>query len=209
MNGENSHSIRKRILRQRRELDPGLAAELSRRICERFLALVADAFFRGRRIALYRAMVNELDPIHLEASLIAAGARLHYPRIKDRASNQMEMVEVDPRHPDAWTPGPYGVLEPDARHAAVDPALLDMILVPGAVFDESGARIGMGKGYYDRFLQSAPQALRVALAFDFQLLSRIPQEPWDRPVHWIVTESREARASEADGLIQARLRDHE
>ena len=70
---------------------------------------------------------------------------------------------------------------------------LDVIFVPGVVFGERGERIGMGKGYYDRYLMTSSPAVRIALAFDFQVQIFVPQKNTDQPVHWVVTESREFR----------------
>jgi 5-formyltetrahydrofolate cyclo-ligase len=63
----------------------------------------------------------------------------------------------------------------------------------------------MGMGYYDRFLASVPQALRIALAFEYQLLSGgLEQNSWDQPLHWILTATREFRSPRAQAWIAAK-----
>ena len=63
-------------------------------------------------------------------------------------------------------------------------------LVPGAAFDRKGGRLGLGAGFYDRFLtEKAPQGYRCALAFSCQLVERVPMEPHDVAVQYIVTEN--------------------
>ena len=87
-------------------------------------------------------------------------------------------------------PGAYGILEPvEARAERVDPAKIDVVLVPGSVFDYRGGRFGYGGGFYDRFLsRDAPRAVRIGLAFSFQVLDNIPIKPHDELMDYIITE---------------------
>jgi len=65
---------------------------------------------------------------------------------------------------------------------------IDLVVVPGAVFDKQGHRIGYGFGYYDKFLAKVPKALKVGLCFDFQLVDKIPNESHDVPVDFVITD---------------------
>ena len=65
---------------------------------------------------------------------------------------------------------------------------IDCIIVPGAAFDRQGNRLGLGGGYYDRFLQRVPNAKRVALSFNCQLVDSVPSELHDAKVDVIITE---------------------
>lgn len=87
-------------------------------------------------------------------------------------------------------PGYCGIPEPDpARCAELDPATLDVVIVPGSVFDKRGGRMGYGGGYYDRFLADrAPQAIRIGLCFEVQLVDMVPLHPHDQLLDFIVTE---------------------
>ncbi len=60
--------------------------------------------------------------------------------------------------------------------------------MPGLAFDHSGHRLGAGKGYYDRFLAQV-QAPKIALAFAFQIVDKIPIEPHDQCIDVMVTEN--------------------
>jgi len=85
--------------------------------------------------------------------------------------------------------GKFGILEPiEAMKTAYKN--IDLVLVPGIVFDKEGHRIGYGFGYYDKFLKKVPKAIKIGLAFDFQVIDKIPREMHDVPVDVIVTEER-------------------
>lgn len=87
--------------------------------------------------------------------------------------------------------GHFGVLEPKRDCIRTSsPDILELIIVPGLVFDKSGYRIGYGGGYYDRFLSNfkiTPST--ISLCYDFQLIDNVPKEKFDLPVDIIVTES--------------------
>ena len=73
----------------------------------------------------------------------------------------------------------------------VDPSLIDVVVVPGSVFDRSGGRLGYGGGYYDRFLsESAPSAMRIGLAYELQMTREVPIEPHDQFMDYVVTEKK-------------------
>ncbi|MCK4327413.1 MAG: 5-formyltetrahydrofolate cyclo-ligase [Candidatus Diapherotrites archaeon] len=84
-------------------------------------------------------------------------------------------------------PGKYGIMEPLDKEPSS--AGLDLVVVPGIAFDESGHRVGYGGGYYDRFLPAA-NAFTIGLAYDAQVIEDIPAEGHDCPVKKIVTETR-------------------
>lgn len=85
--------------------------------------------------------------------------------------------------------GKFGILEP-IEAMKISYKNIDLILVPGIVFDLQGLRIGYGLGFYDKFLRLVPKAIKIGLAFDFQVVDEIPQEEHDVPVDIIVTEER-------------------
>lgn len=90
---------------------------------------------------------------------------------------------------DSLIPGKFGIHEP-IEVMKIAHKNIDLVLVPGIVFDRNGHRIGYGYGFYDKFLRKAPKAVKVGLCFDFQLVDKIPYEMHDVPVDFIVTEER-------------------
>jgi 5-formyltetrahydrofolate cyclo-ligase len=90
--------------------------------------------------------------------------------------------------------GVLGIREP-AEAMAVDPAEVDLALVPGVAFDRAGHRLGRGGGYYDRLLPRLTRATTCGLAFREQVLPALDPAPWDVALDYVCTE---------DGLLAAR-----
>ena len=88
----------------------------------------------------------------------------------------------------------FGMLEPAADLPLVDPATLDLVLVPGVAFDRRGGRLGFGGGYYDRFLPTTP-ALRVGVTYDDCLANALPCGEHDQRMDWVVTPTQEIRCT--------------
>ena len=65
---------------------------------------------------------------------------------------------------------------------------LAVALVPGRAFDALGGRLGRGGGYYDRFAGACPQALRVGVAHQLQVVASVPMEAHDAPMDVLVTD---------------------
>ena len=83
----------------------------------------------------------------------------------------------------------FGILEP-IELMKIAYKNIDLVLVPGIAFDKQGHRIGYGFGYYDKFLKKVPKAIKIGLAFDFQIVDKVPREEHDVAVDLIVTEKR-------------------
>ena len=88
-------------------------------------------------------------------------------------------------------PNRFAIAEPAPTSTPVDATDLDVVLVPLVAFDESGTRLGMGGGYYDRYLSGLrPDAKTLGVAFACQQSAEpLPREPWDVPLHAVVTEN--------------------
>lgn len=169
------------------------ASTRSARASTRLSAWIAERFRGPRVIALYfPAMPNrrgEADPTALHGMPILAEFHFAYPRIVDRFHAEMDFSL--PVVPTDWIIGPYGSPESHPDLAAVDPRTIDLIVVPGVVFGARGERIGMGAGFYDRYLPTAERAIRVGFGFDFQLLDEpVPQSEWDARMDFVVTDRR-------------------
>ena len=70
----------------------------------------------------------------------------------------------------------------------IAPENIDLVICPCTVFDENGGRIGMGGGYYDRFLPKCTKASVIAVAFEVQKAEQVMMEAWDVRMDTIFTE---------------------
>ncbi len=81
----------------------------------------------------------------------------------------------------------FGIGEP-AGDEWTDLEAVQLITVPGVAFDPAGNRMGRGRGFYDRLLKSTPHAVKIGLAYDFQMLDAIPTEPHDVRMDRVITD---------------------
>ena len=150
-------------------------------------AQVLPELKRAGTVMLYASMPEEIDLFPLMEKLISAGKRIALPEITGRGTMEArELADMD-----ALIDGAFDIPTPDpARGAQIPPEEIDVVIVPGAAFDADGGRLGLGGGYYDRFLPRAVHAERLVLAFDFQIVPAVPMAAWDARVDRILTERR-------------------
>lgn len=84
--------------------------------------------------------------------------------------------------------GAFGILEPTSVNETTDEKKIDLIIIPGVAFDRQRNRLGRGKGYYDRLL-STLTVPKIGICFGFQLENKIPTEPFDKRMDYIITEN--------------------
>ena len=97
----------------------------------------------------------------------------------------------EPRFQQAKTIFAYASMPDEVQLYDLLAHALDFVVVPGAAFSSKGERLGLGGGYYDRYLmEKAPQAYRAALTFDGQVVASVPMEAHDAKVNLILTETR-------------------
>jgi 5-formyltetrahydrofolate cyclo-ligase len=179
--------LRKQLLKQRLSLS---AEEAERRSLIIFETLCNwNLFTQAASIMTYLSVDREVQTFSLALHILAQGKRLIVPKTD---ASQRLITPCELRSLEDLQPGAFNVPEPmPDKTQTVPPHDIHLHIVPGIVFDHSGGRIGYGLGFYDIFLKKAnPNACRVALAFDFQLLPGIPQDVWDVPMDFIITEKK-------------------
>jgi 5-formyltetrahydrofolate cyclo-ligase len=179
--------LRQRLAEQRRALSPAeriAAAQGLRRSLEQL-----PEYFTDARVAGYWASHGEL-PLNLVIPPLAGRGQQYQLPVICRNKH----MRISPwQSGDAVQPNRYGIPEPVAPGELLEPFQLDLVLVPLLGFDRRGHRLGHGGGYYDRsfaFLneQVRPtEPLLVGIAYDFQELEIVNEEPWDVALDFIAT----------------------
>ncbi|MFA7383583.1 MAG: 5-formyltetrahydrofolate cyclo-ligase [Desulfurivibrionaceae bacterium] len=169
----------------------GLAAEerqqKSRAITEQILAL--PEFAGAHNIFAYVSFRSEVETLPLILHCLKQNMGVSVPLTLVKEHRLLAYAITEPGRDLA--PGYCGILEPRQTLPLVDPATIEIVVMPGSVFDARGGRLGYGGGYYDRFLQTAaPQALRLGLAFDLQVVAAVPLESHDQQLDYLITETR-------------------
>jgi len=176
--------LRKRILDLRDALAPEDRGERSRRIRDHLFGL--PEWPGTGPVLFFHTMRTEVETPFMMEEALQAGLPVALPRMLGPGKLQLFIVrELE----NDVEPNAIGILEPKTTLQAVEETALGTIIVPGVAFDPEGYRVGYGGGYYDRLLIKAPQAHRIAIAFDLQRVDRLPRKPHDVPVDTLVTES--------------------
>ena len=81
----------------------------------------------------------------------------------------------------------FGIGEPTGEEYT-ELESVDVIVVPGVAFDKEGHRMGRGRGFYDRLLKETPNAYKIGVAFEFQMVASVPVEPHDVMMDCVVSE---------------------
>ncbi len=176
------NEIRKKVLADRDSMPSPQRSAKSREIEERLFSL--PEFKAAKVILFFASFRSEVETIPMIRRVLNEGKRVILPKVKGK---ELELFEINNFDKNV-SPGAWGILEPcEIAPAKLDD--LDIIIVPGAAFDEQGNRLGYGAGFYDKLLSEFKKPT-VALAFEGQIVPKIPADPHDVPVKKIVTEKR-------------------
>ena len=174
--------LRRRSIKAREALTAVERYDKSRRIA---LGIVTSPeFITADTVMLYKWTKGEVQLDILEE--FGAEKRLVYPLCVSRT----EMVAVEPgKGEDAWKEGAFGIREPVLEKGrVVPPEEIDLVICPCSGFDEDRNRLGMGGGFYDRYLPKCEKAAKIAVAFEAQKIPEVPMDEWDIPVEAVFTE---------------------
>ncbi len=180
----NKNKLRKSILFERDKVEEKLLNYKSDKIFDKFITFSNENSFSS--IFSYIHFRSEVKTNKIIQSLLEKNKEVSLPKtyIKEKLIKAVQIKDLN-----NLQAGAYGILEPEEKFKPILSEKLDCIIVPGAVFDRSGGRIGYGGGFYDRFFEKvSAKTIKIGLAFDFQLKKKIPQEEHDIPLDIIITD---------------------
>lgn len=179
----NKKALRASIKQKRRALSIEYRQQASRKMQAGLTKL--PCYQAAEYIMLYMAMQDEVQLDELIAMVLKDGKKAVIPLVT--GAGLMEAVELSDMAD--LVPDKYGIKTvSEEKRRLIAPDKIDLIIVPGVAFDKAGHRLGMGGGFYDRFMLRASRAVRAALAYDCQLLVAVPAEVHDLTVDYIITE---------------------
>ena len=109
----------------------------------------------------------------------------------DARNKKVQLLKVDNPETDLISTEEQDVAPDPKRCRMVPVDSIEIAIIPGLVFDEKGARIGLGAGIYDKLIPRLPATTRkVSLAFEDQIIQQVPKGSIDRYVDIIITEKR-------------------
>lgn len=186
----NIRELRTSLRQKRRALTPSQQQVAATSLLEHVTQ--QPWFVTGRRFAFFIASDGEIDPGPLLSLALAAGKSCFLPVLHPLRLNRLHFARYTPDTP--LSPNRFGIPEPPLKRNVLAPAWsLDAIFMPLVGFDRQGHRLGMGGGFYDRtlaFTRHWPRAVPrlVGLAHHIQEVASLPAQPWDIPLHAIVTD---------------------
>ncbi len=183
----SKESLRKAGLKVRGDLDAATRKKKSEEIARQFFSMKEA---RGAEtIAFYISCKDEVETEAMIKRAIEMGKRVAAPvaRVGERRLDMVYLYDFE----EGVKEGAYGILEPiEGSGPTLKAEEIDVIIVPALAFDRTGARLGYGCGYYDRFLKRLKdEAVKIGLAFEVQMVDEVPFESHDERVDYIVTET--------------------
>ncbi|OQX24572.1 MAG: 5-formyltetrahydrofolate cyclo-ligase [Desulfobacteraceae bacterium IS3] len=185
---ERKRDIRNSVAKSLESLSKKELAEKIKRVEDRLFEFAN--FMEAKVPLLYTACSSEV-PSHGILRRCFTYKKIVVLPAFDKEKRKLKFMKIDNLETDLKT-GPRGNLEPNAEKCkAVPIERIDIAIVPGIAFDEKGARLGIGEGYYDRLIPKLPGTSRkVALALEFQIVPQVPMQSHDKHVDIIITDER-------------------
>ncbi|QAA30949.1 5-formyltetrahydrofolate cyclo-ligase [Clostridium manihotivorum] len=180
----NKKDCRNLIKNKRRLLDKDVKLSSDNAIKHRLLNMTE--YKKAKNLFIYVSMEDEIYTHEIINLSLALGKKVFVPKV-DRVSKTMIPVQINSINELIKVP-PFGILEPEFSHIENQVDKIDLAVTPGLAFSRNGDRLGYGAGYYDKFFKENKDIVKVALAYDFQILDFIPTEVHDEKINFLISE---------------------
>jgi len=180
-------SLRDVLLKKRDSIKPEEKKAKEAAIKKRLLALVD--FKKAKSILFYASFRSEVNTISCIQYALKQKKKIALPLV-DEKKRKLRLYKI--KDVSELVAGYMGIPEPGiTRGREVDIKDIDAVLVPGAGFDAKGNRLGYGFGYYDKLLSKSKRHITaIALAFEEQIVQKVPNEKHDIKIDKIITDER-------------------
>ena len=174
---EEKARIRKEISRRRSLLSNSILSVIEKSVPELIGAIDDEDLNKelrnAGRIALYRSVKGEVPVDGLAKYFMDKGIRCCFPRIAD---GNMIFCDCESLSDEEFEVSSFGIKEPLASKGPVDPKDIDVVVLPAVAYNEEGTRLGMGGGYYDRFIgaMGKDRPYLLGICYEFQICSDVP-----------------------------------
>lgn len=185
MSKEQKKLIRNSILVKRNSMTSDEIREAEKLILDNLMML--EDFTKAENVFCFLSFRSEVPTKVIIDYCKQQGKNVYIPACIDETK---EMIISKYDEEVKLAPSKYGVMEPTPDTIKIsDRNILDIAIMPGAAFDKRGYRIGYGAGYYDKFYAHAEKNIsKIALAYSFQIIDEVPENEFDIPVDYIITE---------------------
>jgi 5-formyltetrahydrofolate cyclo-ligase len=184
---KDKFAVRQDMRRRRDAMSLDDVLNLSRAVEDRLFA--CEDFSACQNIMFFLSFGNEVRTDEMITRFLNENKQVYVPRLITR-ERRLEVCEITDMGQE-FELGSYDIREPSRLNSkVVSPSIIDAVITPALAFDRSGGRIGFGGGYFDWLFKQLPDnALRLGVAYEFQVVDSIPQDSWDERVQTIFTEN--------------------
>jgi len=173
-------NLRRKLLKKRNSLNQEEIEKKSKKIVKKILQL--PQIKSKQNFFCYVPYKNEVKTHDLIKFLLTQNKTVAVPKI----ISKQEMLPIIIKDFSQLKPNKFGILEPQADQPIIEK--IEINIMPAVAITKNGARLGMGGGYYDRFIEKYQPETNVALVFEKQIHTHIPTNQWDKKVQLVVTE---------------------
>ena len=174
--------VRKKLLKLRSAVGKAHGRASSEKVCQHIIS--SELYQKANCILGYLSFGAELSVDAVLEQALKDGKQVCVPQI----ISQTEFVAAELKSMEGFVLDRFSIRSVAEPIHEIESGKIDLVLVPGVAFAKNGGRMGMGAGYYDRFLLKTPQARLLGIAYEELLQDSLPMDEHDVPITYLVTE---------------------